>query len=63
MKYDAYFHTKTEFFRVLLWDFLEERDSRSYVLQLGLDLDDIDLFNSDSEDYFSDEADSLFFLH
>jgi hypothetical protein len=45
-----------------LWDFLEERESR-YVLQLGLDLDDLDLFTSDSEDYFSDDADSLFFLH
>jgi hypothetical protein len=41
---------------------LEERESR-YVLQLGLDLDDLDLFTSDSEDYFSDDADSLFFLH
>nr|CAH0112854.1 unnamed protein product [Daphnia galeata] len=53
---------EAEFFRVLLWDFLEERETR-YVLQLGLDLDELDLFTSDSEDYFSDDADSLFFLH
>lgn len=50
---------QTEFFRVLLWDFLEERESR-YILQLGLDLDDLDIYTSDSEDYYSDEAESIF---
>ncbi|XP_045030935.1 probable E3 ubiquitin-protein ligase makorin-1 [Daphnia magna] len=52
---------EAEVFQVLLWDFLEERESR-YVLQLGLDLEDLDLYTSDSDDYYSDEADSLFFL-
>ena len=46
---------------MLLWDFLEERESR-YVVQLGLDLDELDLFSSD-DDYLSDDGDSLFFLH
>lgn len=54
---------EAEFFRVLLWDFLEERESR-YVVQLGLDLDDLDLFTSDSDDYdLDDDGSDLFLLH
>ena len=46
----------------MLWDFLEERESR-YMVQLGLDLEDFDPYGSDSDDFYSEETDAVFFFH
>jgi len=48
--------------RFLLWDFLEERESRIY-LQLGLDFDELDAYFTDSNGDDSDDDSSIFFIH
>lgn len=59
---NALLSIQTDFLRVLLWDFLDERENRFFD-ELGFEFDEWELFGSDSDEYFSDEPDALFFFH